>query len=270
MSPQWPVEQLVARTTQVVVLVLLCAACGTRPPVRTVSLNDQARARYYLGMGELVDGNHAEAIQAFQQVARSPGYIKYAALARLRIGDALFLQEKFDAAIENYRAFTKQFEGDANVGYAVFRIGHAFYEQIPSEWFLAPPAHEREQLHVRNATRSLRRFVSLYPSHRLVNQAQTMLDECERKQYDHELYVARFYHSREKPAGVVIRLERAFENYPDLAATEDNYLMLAKAYAQTARLKQAEAMYQAYLDRFPGGEYRDQAEQSLTTLRSTR
>lgn len=262
--------QLSTRITSLAILLLLAAtglSCATTRG-GTRSLSAEAQGRYFEGMEELTDGNYTEAILIFQTVRQSPGYIKYGSLALLRIGDALFLQEKFDAAVEKYREFIKQYAGDPNVGYARFRIGHAFYEQIPSDWFLAPPSYERQQTALGQATNALRRFVSLYPTHRLVGHAQTMLDECEGQLYAHELYVARFYRRRAKPAGVAQRLETAFRKYPERAATEDNYLMLAKAYADTKRLDEATAMYQAYLDRFPGGDYRDQAEESLRILRS--
>ncbi len=259
-------RRIAARSIAILVASTLCACTGHTGPKRTITA--QTKSHYIVGMDELLSGNYTEAITAFQQVVKSPGYIKYAALARLRIGDSLFLQEKYDAAIEHYRAFIKQYEGNANVGYARFRIGHAFFEQIPSDWFLAPPSHERQQIFVKHAANSLRRFVALYPTHRLVNQAQEMLDDCERKLYEHELYVAQFYFKRQKPAGVVQRLETAFRKFPDLAGTEDNYMMLANAYAKTKRVDEATAMYQAYLDRFPSGVFGDQATESLEVLRS--
>ena len=140
----------------------------------------------------------------------------------------------------------------------------------PSNWFLAPPSYERQQTFVRHATRELRRFVELYPAHRLVGQARKLLDDAERQLYEHELFVARFYRSRDKPAGVVQRMEHAMRQFPELAGTEDNYLTLAKAYVQTKRVGNAEALYQAYLDRFPSGQYTEQAKKSLQALRSLR
>jgi outer membrane protein assembly factor BamD len=259
--------QILNSVTALVAVGLLVSACSTTP-TRSRSATAQAKDRYLVGIDEMTSGNYTEAIVAFQQVVKSPGYIKYSAMARLRIGDCLFLQEKYDAAIEHYRSFLKQYEADPNAPYARFRIGHAFYEQIPAEWFLAPPAHEREQNFARNAANALRRFVTLYPAHHLVAGAREMLDDAERKLYDHEIYVAEFYRSRDKYAGVVLRLEKAFSKFPDLAGTEDNYMMLGQAYARNSQVPQAVATYQAYLERFPGGEFRDQATVSLDALAS--
>ena len=243
--------------------------CGTDDSA-SKSITARARDSYITGMDELLSGNYTEAVLRFQEVAKNPGYVKYAALARLRIGDALFLQEKYDAAIELFRSFLKQYEGNPNTGYARFRIGHAYYARIPSDWFLAPPSYEREQTQILNAERSLRRFVELYPAHSLVPPARKMLDDCKHRMYEHEMYVVGFYRDRKKPAAVVHRMEGAFRRFPRFAGTEKNYLTLAQAYAQTNAVAEATAMYQAYLKRFPSGAYRGQAEESLRVLGSVK
>ena len=73
--------------------MVMCAACGAKN-VHLKTPDEIAKASYLQGMEELADGNYTEAILIFQKVRRSPGYLRYVALSQLRIGDALFLQEK--------------------------------------------------------------------------------------------------------------------------------------------------------------------------------
>ena len=248
-------------------LIALSVSCAASVAER-VNPGEIAKKRYLMGMEALAASDYEVAIGFFKQVMRVPGFVRLAANAKLRIGDALFLQERYEQAISTYRAFLREYEGDENSPYAQLRIGHAYYEQIPSDWFLAPPRYERQQNAVRQAAAALRQFVRLYPTSALREQAQTMLDDCEQQLYEHEVYVARFYHDRGKHNGVVQRLERAFEKYPEQAGTPDNYLMLAQAYVKTDKSESAQAMYQAYLDRFPDGEFRADASQNLATLRA--
>jgi outer membrane protein assembly factor BamD len=249
------------------VVLTMMPACATDQSGEK-SITARARDRYISGMDELLSGNYTEAILHFQEVSKNPGYVKYAALSRLRIGDALFQQEKYDSAIQVYRAFLKQYDGNPNTGYAQFMVGHAFHAQIPSDWWLAPPSSEREQAHLVYAENALRRFVDMYPAHRLVPKARRLLDDCERRLFEHEMYVVRFYRTRQKPAAVVLRLEGAFRRFPTMVVTEQNYLILAKAYADTNAVENATAMYLAYLDRFPNGKFREQAHKSLRVLES--
>jgi outer membrane protein assembly factor BamD len=248
-------------------VVLSAMGCG-HSVVDRINPGEIAKSRYLEGIESLQSGDYEEAIGLFKQVMRVPGYVRLAANARLRIADSLFLQEKFEQAIATYRAFLREYEGDENAPYAQFRIGNAYYEQIPSDWFMAPPRHERQQNAVRQAAAALKQFVRLYPTSPLTEQAQVMLDDCEQQLYAHEAYVASFYYKREKPAGVVQRLERAFDKYPEHAGTEDNYLMLAKAYTLTDRIGSAESVYEAYLDRFPDGQFRRDAAESLDAIRA--
>ena len=47
----------------------------------------------------------------------------------------------------------------------------ARYEQIPGDWFLLPPSHEKDQAAVRDAERALREYVERYPSDENIPQA---------------------------------------------------------------------------------------------------
>ena len=118
------------------------------------------------------------------------------------------------------------------------------------------------------ATKSLKRFISAYPGHRLVPRAQQMLNECERIAFEHELYVADYYDSRDKAHGVVFRLEYMFKTFPERSVTEDNVLMLANAYAKTEQVDKAIFMYRAYLERFSDGTKRSAAQRNIDILRS--
>ena len=76
-------------------LASVLTGCGPHKSQQQTSITDRAKARYLAGMEELLSGNYTEAIMEFNQVAKNPGYVSYAALARLRVADALFLQEKY-------------------------------------------------------------------------------------------------------------------------------------------------------------------------------
>ena len=240
---------------------------GSKKLVTLEQQNQEALQQYMDGMEELLAGNYSEAIELFNAVAKRPSYIKYSALARLRTADAILLKESYESAIMMYQNFLKQYEGHPESGYASFRIGQAYFTQIPSDWFLAPPVYERQQTHMEYAQRTLRKFIKEYPAHRLVPQARGMLNKCNRIAFDHELYVAKFYESRDKFHGVVQRLEGLFEQFPRWSATEENVLMLANAYSKTERYSDASFMYRVYLERFPNGGSRSEVQRKITSLR---
>ncbi|MDP6944783.1 MAG: outer membrane protein assembly factor BamD, partial [Myxococcota bacterium] len=125
-----------------------------------------ARRAYFSGMQELAAGNNKQAVTIFSAVARSPRYVRHAALAKIRIGDAYFNDQRFEEAAQAYRSFVAQHASDPNIPYARFRIASCYYERIPSGVFFAPPDHERDQTATKSAVRELNGFLAAFPTSR--------------------------------------------------------------------------------------------------------
>ncbi len=256
------------RALCLVLLAAVVVGCGganqTTQPV--AGYLDAARRQYVQGLRELQRGNYPEATKHFTAVARSPRYFKYSALAALRIADCQFYQEQYDQAIESYQGFVKQFAGDKNVPYALFRVAQCHFERIPGDWWFMPPAEERDLPVVENAYRALQRFLQRYPHHLFAPQAERLRAFCAERLYDHELYAAKFYEKRGKPLAVAGRLERALEQFPELARTEANLFWLTRAYVKAGDAPRARSACRRYLDTFPGGPRRGDIERTLQTL----
>jgi len=52
----------------------------------------QSGEAYHRGLQQLKDSDYAKAFETLQAVARGPSYVRYTALARLRLADILFYQ----------------------------------------------------------------------------------------------------------------------------------------------------------------------------------
>lgn len=252
------------------VALLLASAptvgCASSAPAPT-TIRDTARRAYYEGMRELVAGNYVRARQLFNQVARSPSYLSYSALARLRIGDALYLQDRFEEAVEVYRSFVAQYESDPNLPYARYRIAASYHARIPSEWFASPPAYEIDQTMTREAVRELRAFIKTFPTSRFADDARVKLDEARRMLFEHELYAADFYDARDKPRAVAWRLQVAVNEYPDMAVEPDLVWRMADAFAAAGDQADAAQALALYIERFPKGERHADAKRRLEAIR---
>ncbi|MGM0574608.1 MAG: outer membrane protein assembly factor BamD [Myxococcota bacterium] len=245
------------------------ATAGDQPPRGSApAVQEAARKSYVEGMEELVAGNFTRAIQLFNRVARSPRYVRYAALARLRIGDALFLQERHEEAIEAYRTFVAQHASDPNLPYARFRIAASYHARVPSDWFAAPPAWEKDQSMTIQAERELRGFVRTFPTSRWAPRARKMLEDARRMLLNRELYVARYYAEREEWRGAAWRWERALKEYPEMATTPDRIWRMARAYAKAGEVADAARAYAAYLEEFPEGSRSGDARKALESIRA--
>jgi outer membrane protein assembly factor BamD len=173
-----------------------------------------------------------EAIRLYNMVRTQYTYSAYVALADLRIADAYFEQERFATSIEQYRTFIKLYPNHERILYANWRIAHAFYRQVPDDWFFLPPAYERELARARDAERELRLFLRRFPNTEFTEQANRFLLLSRRRLADHELYVATFYLERDNPRAAAMRLTYLLQNYSGLGLDPNALFLLARAYVE--------------------------------------
>ena len=133
------------------------ASDGTR------SDGDEARELYEEAYLDFRGDNCLDAEPKFRRLRREFPHSRYAALADLRVGDCQMVSESYAEAVQTFQSFVRYRPSHTLVPYARFRIAEAHFEQIPSDWFLAPPSFERDLGDAKDALRHLRRFVLDHP-----------------------------------------------------------------------------------------------------------
>lgn len=207
--------------------------CGSAPVEANYA--DSARAAYDEAMEYFEDEDYLEAVKRLTTVKNKYAYSKYAALAELRIADAYYEQEKWVEAIDAYRTFAQSRPNHADVPYALWRVGRSYFEQIPSDFFILPPVHERDPAATKDALRALDTFVERYPDHAEAPDARERILSCRRLLADQELYVARFYMRQDRPVSARGRLEVIVAQYADLPDRwSEAALRLVRVYMEIA------------------------------------
>ncbi len=218
----------------------------------------QSRDEYLTGLKALETADYTASMETLQRVARGPSYIVYAPLARLRLADALFYQEKYDEAVEGYRGFIETSAGDPNLHYAYFRLAESRVKAISGDFFLVPPSDRRDQKRVRAALASLRDFTLRFPDSPYIVEALQMQDRMTAVVASFEMEVARFYMSRGKPVGAAARLQRLIADVPTAQRLEDARIALMEALAETKDASLV-TVCAAYIEDFPSGKHRSRA-----------
>lgn len=207
--------------------------CGSAPVEANYA--DSARAAYDEAMEYFEDEDFLEAVKRLTTVKNKYAYSKYAALAELRIADAYYEQEKWVEAIDAYRTFAQSRPNHGDVPYALWRVGRSYFEQIPSDFFILPPVHERDPAATKDALRALGTFVDRYPDHEQTPDARERILACRRLLADQELYVARFYMRQDRPVSARGRLEGIVAQYADLPDRwSEAALRLVRVYIEVA------------------------------------
>lgn len=243
------------RASVMVLLPFVASACASAPEVKgdRVTTLAQAREDYLVGLTALKEADYPTARERLQKVARGPSYIAYTPLARLRLADALMLEEKYEEAAEAYRSFTQTALGDPNLHYAHYRLAEATVRSMPADFFLLPPADRKDQRPVRAAIKALDEFLTRFPDSPYVLEARQMLDRMVRVAGSFEMEVAHFYLTRDRPLGAARRLERLVRDIPATGRLEEVRATLIEALVASGDVTGLEAECARYRERFPAG-----------------
>lgn len=290
-SPRLPARALAAVTRASLAAVAVAiavsvalvgvAGCATTEPRTALSYTADAKKAYDEAMVEFTSHNWMEAQTLFREVKRKYSYSKFARLAELRIADADFEQEKMSEAIRAYRQFVHDHRSDVEeVSYARSRIAEAQYAQI-SESFLLPTADERDQAVILDAFKELKSYVHDYPRAKEADKIRQLLADVVARLVRHELYVARFYLSRDNYEAAVLRVQYALRTFaggpsmrePQGAEVVDSgleaeaLLLLGEIYLQMHKFDDAREAFVVLLRNYPKSALGVQASNYLAYMK---
>jgi outer membrane protein assembly factor BamD len=212
---------------------------------------DDARIAYESAMEAFEDDDCLAAEPKFRDIRANYPYTRYAALAELREADCMAKQDKHAEAIEIYQRFARVRASHEDVPYARFKAAESQYEQIPEEWFLSPPSHERDMRAARDALKDLRRFLLDFPNDERAPQAAKMETKTLALLAQHEMYVAAFYLKREHPEAAIKRLEAMLVTYEGSGYEPEAMLLMARTQLILKDVAGAHASLRAVIKRFP-------------------
>jgi outer membrane protein assembly factor BamD len=241
----------------IIAVAILVAGCAGESASSffksTPTYKPTAQENYEAGVRDLKKGSWLNAEAYFKHVRSNFGFSKWATLSELGIADAQFGRDKLTEAIDGYKAFIKAHPGNERVqdGYAAFRIGFGYYKQIPSDFFIMPPAYEKDQGPVLDALRELTAFADQYGDSPYAPESRRLLGECVKRLTDHELYVAEFYLKGNHPYAAIGRLEGIIKDYPASQREPEIMLLLGKTYLKMEKPAEARATFAKLAQQHP-------------------
>lgn len=230
---------------------------------KTGSYTDDARRAYDQAMDAFASEDCITAEPLFRDIRANYPYTKYAALSELREADCLSMQDKHAEAIEIYQRFARVRASHEDVPYARFKAAESQVEQIPSEWFLSPPAHERDLRAARAALRDLRRFLLDFPESEHAARAAEMEREALGLLARHELYVADYYLTREQPKAAIGRLRDLLASYEGSGYEPQALLLMGRTQLFMEDRAAAHETFRQLIARYPKSGSAVQAQHYL-------
>src|SRR5688572_21697613 len=258
---------MISRLTIIVLLAASVAGCGGAQSA-SVDYSVSAQRNYEKGQTELDRKDWVAASKYFAFIKSRFPYSKYAVLAELRLADAEFGAEQYLEAIDSYRLFIKFHPTHEMVvnGYSNFRIGEAFFKQLPGDFWIVPPSYEKDQSPTEDAEEELRRFLDKFPDSPYRKRAQEVLGKVGKKLAEHEWYVAKYYWNKDKPMGTVLRLRRLLDRYRGVGFDVEALWLLGRAYQKVSMPDRARATFTELIEKHPSSRRAGEAKSALAQI----
>lgn len=253
-----------------VLVLVFAAACGGSSGSADVEYAVSAERNYERGVEHLEEENWEKAARYFQFVKARFPYSRYAVLSDLGIAEAQFGAGSQLTSIEGYRSFATLNPTHELVrnGYVAYRMGEAYLDMLPSDWWLVPPSYERDQTSAMDAHQHLARFVRQYEDSPYIDEARDMLEAVDLRLARHEWYVAKFYWDRNKSMGTVIRLRRLLQHHAGTELDGDALWLLGRAYVKVDMHDRALETWQRLVEEHPDHDRVDSARDAMARLPS--
>jgi outer membrane protein assembly factor BamD len=235
-------------------LIVVAAVAVSCKKNKTDSILDYSRSAellYTEALDDFDDQDCTEAEPKFQEVRRKFPYSSYAVLAELHIADCQFIQGNHAEAAVLFEQFSKAHPTHEDAHYAAYKRGLCFYEMIPSDIFILPPPHERDQSATRDARTALQSFLKTYKESPWRERAGEILREVVDALVEHEIYVAEFYLSRDDRQAAAVRLENVRVNFQESSLVPDAMFLQAITYLELSKNKEARRVFGEIITYYP-------------------
>ncbi len=154
------------------------------------------------------------ALEKLQKIKNQHPYSKEAVEAALRIGDVYFLQENYAEAAATYEAFRDLHPKHPKLAYAAYRVGLAFFNDMPEN-------HARDLTAGLKAEEAFREYLTQFSTDENAVSAREKLTETRRRLSEKEMYIGNFYFKREKWESAKGRYLKVVSLYTDTPFAED-------------------------------------------------
>ena len=105
-----------------------------------------------------------------------------------------------------------------------------------------------------------------FPDSPYRKQATEVLKKVGKKLAEHEWYVAKYYWSKDKPMGTVLRLRRLLDRYRGVGFDVEALWLLGRAYQKVQMPDRARATWQELIEKHPQTGRANDAKNALASL----
>ncbi len=246
---------------------LLFSSCSSKEMIRQ---GDSLEVAYEKAYTLFEQEHYADAANAFEQVVQLGTGTEYGRDAQYYLAESYYHDRRYLLAASEYERFISQFPQSERREEVQFKEAYCYFE--------ISPRYRLDQSYTRQAIEKLRLYNSRYPDSERTQQASEYISEL-RSKLAHKRYAsADLYMRMQEYEAAIIYYDLVIENYPDTQWAEQALSDEINAYniyasrsvteRQRERYQQAVETYETYVQLFPNGPNRSQAENYVDEART--
>lgn len=238
----------------IVSLVLTVGACSSEELIEQLS----PQARFDLAMKYFQEGDYVEAEKEFRVVVLQFQGTALADDAQFYLGECQYMREQFILAAYEYEVLLRTMPTSEYVPRARFRRAMCYYNQSRESY--------RDQTETKKAIDEFQAFLEYHPTDTLAHEAAAKIQELNTKLAKKEFDNGVLYMKMESYRAAIIYFDLVLERFHDTPYAEEAQLKKAEAFLLRKRPSEALAEIDRYLQRYPNGNHRGEAQKLRETI----
>lgn len=214
--------------------------------------------------------DYGEAANAFETVVQIARGTNYGQDAQYYLAESYFYDERYLLAASEYERFISLFPREERRQEAQFKEAYCYYK--------LSPRYKLDQEYTRKAIEKFRLFNSRYPNSDRADEAGKYISELRSKLAKKLYHSADLYMRTDQYEAAIIYYDLTIDKYPETKWAQRALVDEIEAYniyasrsiasKQRERYEKAIDTYETFIQLFPNGEYRQEAEELVDEARS--
>lgn len=248
-------------------IIILAVGCKNEALIRP---GDPLDVAYKKALSLYQAEEYADAATAFETVVSVGRGTDYAESGQFYLAESYFNDGRYLLAANSYERFTTLYPQSPKRQTAAFKEALSYYN--------LSPRYRIDQEYTREAIEKFRLFISRYPDSEEADQAAQYLTDMRSKLAKKHYYAAEMYMRTDQYQAAIIYYDLVINDFPETSWAEqalvdeiaayNEYASLSVRDKQYERYQKAVESYEKYLQLFPNGPHREQAEELVDDARA--
>lgn len=235
-----------------------------------IQRGDSLNVAFNKAMGLYQSEEYTNASEAFETVIEIGRGTEYGQEAQFYLAESYFHDRRYLLAASEYERYISMFPQSEKRQEAQFQEAYCYYK--------LSPRYKLDQQYTQRAIEKFRLYNSRFENSDKVDEAAQYITEMREKLAKKHYYSADLYLRTDQYEAAIIYFDLTIDNYPEtiwaqraLVDEIEAYNMYASRSVQNKqqeRYQKAVEAYEKFVQLFPNGEYRSQAEEYVDEARS--